>query len=444
MNPRTPFLRQLALQAALESLEECAPDRLTKSCLEKMNREGLLQGFMAGNSKIFLLAIGKASLPMTRAVGETFGWERLKGLVVTKKLDSEIPPGTGLKVIEAGHPLPNANSLVAGETALREMRGLSPENPALFLVSGGASSLFESLVDGITLEDLRNLTQKLLCSGISIEEINAVRSALSRVKGGKLLREAGDRECLSLVLSAVVGDRPETVGSGPTVWNGGNETEKARRILKEAGLWEELPVSVKETLALDARNPSVGKPPSRDRTVLVGSNRTLCLSVAGKLRSRGLSVLDLGSSLTGEAKELGNRLARLAKDIQESGNPVSAPAAVVSGGEAVVTFESACSGVGGPNQEVALSFAIEAAGFSETVLLSMDTDGIDGCSDSAGGLVDGKTAERIERAGLNPRRELENHNASLALRASSDFVITGETMNNLNDLRILLVGMPNC
>jgi glycerate-2-kinase len=437
-------LRKCAMETALEALDECAPDRLTQASLERMAREGSLNGVWSGDSKIFLLAIGKASLPMTKAAGEVFGWERLQGLVVTKKRTPGIFTGAGLKVMEGGHPLPDANSLVAGESALAALRNLPFGTPALFLISGGASALFESLVEGISLEDLRRLTQGLLRSGIPIEEINTVRTALSRVKGGKLLLEAGERECLSLILSDVVGDRPETVGSGPTVWNGDNPAERAREILKRVGLWESLSRAVREEIDREAKNQELRKPLSRFHTVLAGSNRSLCLTVARKLRSKGFSVLDQGSASTGEAKEIGRNLAVLAKEIRETGSPVSAPAAVVSGGEAVVTFDSSSSGTGGPNQEVALSFAIEAAGFSETVLLSMDTDGIDGSSDFAGGLVDGNTAERIRRAGMNARRELETHNASAALQASSDSIITGETLNNLNDLRILLVGLPDC
>lgn len=440
MTPDTVFLRKCALETALEALEECAPDRLTRDSLETMAREGSLEKVWRGASKIFLLAVGKASLPMTKAAGQFFGWGRLQGLVVTKSGKSATFPGSGLQVLEAGHPLPDANSLMAGESALAWLRKLSFRTPALFLISGGASSLFESLIGGISLEELRQLTRSLLCAGISIEEINTVRTALSRVKGGKLLGEAGKRESLSLILSDVVGDRPETVGSGPTVPNDENAAERAREILKRVGLWESLSEAVRQTIEKDALSRGSRKVSSCTRTVLVGSNRTLCLAVLQKLRSKGFSVFDQGSSSTGEAKEIGKDLAALAKSIRESDSPVPVPAAVVSGGEAVVTFDSASQGTGGPNQEVALSFAIETAGCPRTVLLSMDTDGIDGCSDFAGGLVDGNTVERIKRSGLDAKQELEIHNASSALFAASDSVVTGETLNNLNDLRILLVG----
>jgi len=440
LKPDTVFLRKCALETALEALEECSPERLTRASLETMAREESLQGAWGGASMIFLLAVGKASLPMARAAGEIFGWERLRGLIVTKTGKPGFFPGSGLKVFEAGHPLPDANSLLAGESALTWLKKLPSRTPALFLISGGASSLFESLIGGISLEDLRKLNRSLLGSGISIEEINTVRTALSRVKGGKLLREAGERECLSLILSDVVGDRPETVGSGPTVPNAENTAERAREILKRVGLWGSLSEAVRQTIDQEALNWGSITAPSRSRTVLVGSNRTLCLSVARKLRAKGFSVFDQGSSSTGEAKEIGRSLAALANTIRESDSPVSAPAAVVCGGEAVVTLDFPSTGTGGPNQEVALSFAIEAAGSPATVLLSMDTDGIDGCSDYAGGLVDGGTAERIKRSGLDANQALESHNASAALAGSSDSLVTGETLNNLNDLRILLVG----
>ncbi len=436
------LLKRQALEIALESLRECAADRLVRAYLEKLQTTFEAPDFFRSSSKVFLIAAGKASLPMAAAAGEILGWHRVEGLIATRKRAGIEPHGLPLQVIEAGHPLPDAKSLLAGNKALEELKRLKPGVPVLFLISGGASALFEALPDGISLKCLRSLTESLLRSGIPIEEINAVRVALSNVKGGRLLEAAGDRECLTLILSDVVGDRLEAIGSGPTVPRCDNLSEKAIEVLKRVDLWETLDRALKAFLETKAATWSGASSFPKAKIELVGNNRILCETAIRKLKALGFNTLFLGSTLSGEAKETGRLMADLAKEIILSGNPVASPAAIVSGGETVVTLGRTPSGVGGPNQEVALSFAIEAEGLSDAVLLSIDTDGYDGTSAYAGGIADGKTFARISKSGIHPRKELEEHNATIALESGGGLVDTGDTNNNLNDFRVLLVGAP--
>lgn len=437
------LLKRHALEIARESLRECSPERLVRAYFEKNNLKAERTGLFSGSPRVFIVAAGKASLPMATAAIEVLGWNRVEGLVVTRKRPGDGPCGLPLQVIEGGHPLPDENSLIAGKGALSALKTLDPGIPFLFLLSGGASALFESLPEGISLKCLRKITESLLLSGIPVEEINTVRASLSEIKGGRLLEAAGDRECLTLVLSDVVGDRFEAIGSGPTIPRADNISEKAIEILKRAVLWETLDQDVKAFLERGAASWTGGPSFPKAKAELVGNNRILCQTAIGKLRARGFNTLFLGSSISGEAKETGRLMADLAKEILVSGNPVESPAAVVSGGETVVTVGRKTRGVGGPNQEVALSFSIEAEGLRDTVLLSIDTDGYDGASVYAGGIVDGQTCAGIGKFGIDPRKALEEHNATFALEAGCGLVETGDTNNNLNDFRVLLVGTPD-
>lgn len=432
-------LKEVALRTALEALKCCSPDCLVRDFFETEPEKGKVPDWFFKARKIFLLAVGKAAIPMARTAGEIIGWQRIEGLIVSRKETDEDVSCIPLRVIRGGHPLPDEDSFLAGRMAYEMIGRLEAGIPVLFLISGGTSALFEHPIEEINLDEARDLTERLLRSGASIHEINKVRTALSRVKGGGLLEVAGDRKSLSLILSDVVGDRMETIGSGPSVPPVSNNAAEASEILDRYHLSEYLTPRVKSFLEGASRSWKKFSGWRKTRSVLIGNNRLLCEKVLALLREEGFNTLFLGSMMSGEASETGHLLADLALEVRTSGNPVKMPAAIVSGGETVVTLRENRGGRGGPNQEVALSFATHAAGERESVLLSMDTDGFDGPTDFAGGLVDGRTAGRVRESGLDPRAELERHNSYGALEASGDFLKTGSTGNNLNDLRILLL-----
>lgn len=442
MNGETFSLKKIALQVCLDSIRDCAPDLLVRRYFSRVAREGGPDDFLFDMPKLFLLSIGKAAVPMALAAGESLGWNRIEGMVVTGPEPENDEISLPLPLIRGGHPFPDENSILAGRIAIERLKNLKPSVPVLFLISGGASSLFEYPQEGIALEDLRELTGSLLRSGASIQEINKVRVGLSRVKGGRLLESAGTRETLTLILSDVVGDDLEAVGSGPTVVRTGNVAKEAIEVLKRHHLWTDQRSKIRDVLEVEAGKWEEREIIPQARVELVGNNRLLCETAIKKLAACGFNTLFLGSSISGEASETGRFMADLAKEILVSGNPVPLPAAVVSGGETVVTFHGKKGGVGGPNQEVALSFAIRAAGLNDTVLVSMDTDGVDGPTQNAGGAVDGVTFQIIKDKGVDPCEELERHNAAGALMEASALVMTGSTGNNLNDLRLLLVGKP--
>lgn len=435
-------LGQTALEVSLESIRACSSDRLVRRYLADRINDRERPFFFPGSSKIFVISIGKASIPMARAAGEVLGWEKVEGLVVSRREGRSIEAAIPLALIRAGHPYPDENSIEAGKEAVERLIALNSGVPVLFLVSGGASSLFEYPQDGLTLKCLRELTKKLLHSGASIEEINKVRIGLSKVKGGRLLESAGNRDSLTLILSDVVGDKMEAIGSGPTVPSPCNVAKEAIEVLGRHGLWTSLESKIKALLEKESENWKGRARFPRARHEIIGNNRLLCETAIDELKERGFNTLFLGSTISGEAREIGRLMADLAKEILVSGNPVRKPAALVSGGETVVSFNREPGGIGGPNQEVALSFAIEAVDLPETVLVSMDSDGFDGPTPYAGGLADGQTFRKIQSCGRDARHDLEQHNSGESLDAASALVVTGSTENNLNDLRILLVGYP--
>jgi hydroxypyruvate reductase len=388
--------------------------------------------------RVVAVGFGKASAGMAQALEEILGDRLERGAVI-------VPPGYGacpkvIRVLEAGHPLPDDRTLSASQEILAEVGSLGPADLLLVLVSGGGSALFEIPAPGLTLADLRRTTALLLRCGATIGEINVVRKHLSQVKGGGLLQHTQAGVILTLVLSDVPGDDPSLVASGPTVPDP-STFAMARAVLELYRVWETVPKPVREHLQGGERGefPETRKPGdplfARVHTVVVGSGRVgaeLAASVAEKL---GFHVQILTTTLRGEAREAGRMLAALAEEELGHERPLPLPALFVLSGETTVTVRGA--GLGGRNQELALSFALEVAGKAGVALLSLATDGRDGPTDAAGALVDGGTAERARKGGLEPRRALATHDSYRALLVSGDLLRLGPTGTNVADLVLL-------
>jgi hydroxypyruvate reductase len=338
----------------------------------------------------------------------------------------------GAEIAEAAHPLPDLRSVAAAERALATAAALSSEDRLLVLLSGGASALWSVPVEGVTLGDLRALTDLLLRSGAGIGEINAVRKHLSRIKGGGLARAALPASLLTLAISDVPDDQPDAIGSGPTAPDPTCFGD-ALAVLSRAGASPEHAVEYLQA----------GERGERPETARVGdlcfasaeyrviaSLDTALSAVAAAAEARGLPVRSLGRSLRGEARDCARTLAR-----ELSSGP---PQLLLAGGEPSVSVVG--SGVGGRMQELALAFGQEIEGRSDVSALFSGTDGNDGPTDAAGAFADGSSAARARRAGLDPRAALEANDSQPLLRAIGDLFTTGPTDTNVTDLALILVG----
>jgi len=385
--------------------------------------------FESVDGNLYTIAIGKAAWRMAKATNDVLG-ERIEyGIVVTKYAHSEgdIPR---FEIYEAGHPVSDENTLKATQKVLELTSNLTESDLVLFLVSGGGSALFEMPMEGIELEEIQFLNEQLLKSGANIVEINTVRKHLSKVKGGRFAQHVYPAKIVSLVLSDVLGDRLDSIASGPA-YPDGTTSQQAIDVLRKYNIT----VSEKILNALAQETP---KELSNVETFIIGSVKVACENAEKFASQLGYNTFVLTTTLDCEAKEAGKFLASIAKEIKNSDRPVKKPAAIILGGETVVKVKG--SGKGGRNQELALSFALPIEGLENIVLCSFGTDGTDGPTDAAGGIVDGQTAHKIRKAGLSPESFLENNDSYNALKIAGDLLITGPTGTNVNDLIVLLVG----
>jgi len=385
--------------------------------------------FESVDGNLYTIAIGKAAWRMAKATNDVLG-ERIEyGIVVTKYAHSEgdIPR---FEIYEAGHPVSDENTLKATQKVLELTSNLTESDLVLFLVSGGGSALFEMPMEGIELEEIQFLNEQLLKSGANIVEINTVRKHLSKVKGGRFAQHVYPAKIVSLVLSDVLGDRLDSIASGPA-YPDGTTSQQAIDVLRKYN------ITVSETI-LNALAQETPKELSNVETFIIGSVKVACENAEKFASQFGYNTFVLTTTLDCEAKEAGKFLASIAKEIKNSDRPVKKPAAIILGGETVVKVKG--SGKGGRNQELALSFALAIEGLENIVLCSFGTDGTDGPTDAAGGIVDGQTAHKIRKAGLSPESFLENNDSYNALKIAGDLLITGPTGTNVNDLIVLLVG----
>ncbi|HMQ54353.1 MAG TPA: glycerate kinase [Anaerolineae bacterium] len=379
-------------------------------------------------ASLTVVAIGKAAWRMAHAAKAELG-DRLRQGVVITKYEHALGDIPGLEIYEAGHPLLDQNSIAATQRALELVDPLTEKETVLFLVSGGGSALFEAPVTGLTLEDLIELNRQLLKSGANIVEINTLRKHLSTVKGGRFAQRVAPARIISLVLSDVLGDRLDSIASGPAYPDASTSAE-ALAIVAKYGL--DLPPPM-----LAALHTETPKTVDNAETYIIGSVRVVAEAAATLASSLGYTPLILTTTLDCEAREAGRFLAAIAREVLASGQPVAPPCALILGGETVVNVKG--NGLGGRNQELALAAALEIAGQDRIVIGSAGTDGTDGPTDAAGGVVDGGTVERLRAQGLDPYQALNNNDAYPALMASGDLLKTGPTGTNVNDISIILV-----
>lgn len=409
--------REDALEIARKAIDAVLPENAVRRALKKRSFSG----------NVVLVAIGKAAWRMAKAAFDALDAHILRGVVVTKYGHSQGPIGN-FEIYEAGHPVPDENTIAATEAALRATAGLSGDDVVLFLVSGGGSALFEKPKDGVSLENIMDVTDQLLRCGANIVEINAIRKRLSAVKGGQFAKAIYPAEVYSVVLSDVLGDRLDSIASGPA-YPDSTTSEEALRIVQKYGLKLE-PNLLK---LLEEETP---KSLSNVETIIIGSVKVMCEEAAFIASELGYETAILTTTLDCEAREAGLFVAALAREESQWNRPLVRPCALILGGETVVHVRG--RGLGGRNQELVLASAIGIEGLEHVAVLSIGSDGTDGPTDAAGGVVDGSTVTRLKALGRDPEEALKDNDSYHALKACGDLIKTGPTGTNVNDLTILL------
>lgn len=411
-------LRADAAAIMAAALKDSQPDEAVQRALSELDGDP---------RPIYLAAVGKAAWTMAAAAAKVLG-ERLKDGVVITKYDHSQGPIPHCRIFEAGHPLPDENSVRATQEALKLVRPLGADDLVIFLVSGGGSALFEDPL--IPLSDLQDLSRLMLAAGIDIVTMNTVRKRLSRVKAGRFAEACAPAHVFSIVLSDIIGDPLDSIASGPAYPDSKTSAE-AEAIARRLGL-------DKAPEIFEALKKETPKQLSNVTTRISGSVSRLCESAEAAARSLGYDCLFLSDRIDCEAREAGFLLASAAKShslrlAREGGGRL----AIIAGGETTVTLKG--SGRGGRNQELALAAAKSLTGEKGILLFSLGSDGTDGPTDAAGGLADGCTWERIRQAGEDPQALLDNNDSYRALKAAGDLIITGPTGTNVNDLTVALV-----
>jgi glycerate 2-kinase len=377
---------------------------------------------LAAKSRLYVIALGKAAPGMARAACEILG-TRLEAGVVTAPTSDPTHLSDRVQVIAAGHPLPDAGSLLAGRAAIDLAHRARKGDVVVALISGGGSAMAEVPVPGVELDDLRRLTGLLLHAGAPITAINSIRGELSLLKAGGLAHATAPAQVVGLLLSDVVGDDPASIASGPTLTRT-MRPGTARRTLERFGCWEAAPEAVRHALSKPIARPRVSPPPYN---LVVARNEDMLHAVAAQARAIGFPTKILTTRMQGEAFTIGQRLGtRLASSPR--------PVCLLAGGETTVTIRQ--GGRGGRNQELALGAALALDGAPRCALIALASDGIDGPTDAAGAWVDGETIARARTLELDPREAAEAHDSYPLLNELGAVLRTGPTGTNLTDLVI--------
>ncbi len=407
-------MRQDAWKIIRQTLKEAMPDQAVEKALKTHSF----------TKPVTLFSIGKAAWQMAYAAEKFLGDQIKQGIVLTKygHGKGEIPR---CEILEAGHPVPDENSVSGARKMADLAQSLTKDDQVLFLISGGGSALFELPL--IPLEELQDITKQLLACGAEITEINLIRKRLSGVKGGRFAQLCDPAQVFSIVLSDVLGNCLESIASGPAAPDP-STSEQALDVVRKYGLH----LSPK---ALEILKEETPKTLTNSETVITGSVQSLCESAAKAAEELGYDSEILTAGLTCQAKEAGSFLASIAqwKKEHSGGKPV----AVIAGGETVVELKG--KGLGGRNQELALSAARGLEGLPNVVLFSLGSDGTDGPTDAAGGMVDGETAGLLREQGIEIDGVLEENDAYHALQKCDGLLMTGPTGTNVNDVAVLLL-----
>jgi hydroxypyruvate reductase/glycerate 2-kinase len=381
---------------------------------------------------------------MVKAVEEKLPDLIREGLAITKygHCSSSYYRGK-IRIIEAGHPLPDENGLIGTREIITLLKGADEKTLVVCLISGGGSSLLVAPCEGLSLDEKQKITSLLLNAGANIHELNTVRKHLSRVKGGRLAEIAHPAPVISLILSDVIGDRLDVIASGPTAPDH-TTYEDALSVLAKYTLLETVPENALDVFHRGAQGMLPETPKENNvifekvQNIIVGNNKKALEAAEAKALELGLHAEIISTEVTGEAREAGKWLAKVALEARAVyERDRSRKICVISGGETTVTVKG--RGLGGRNMELALAFALEIAGTGGVALLSAGTDGTDGPTDAAGALVDGETVRSAKSAGLDPDAYLMNNDSYNFFRQVGGLFTTGPTGTNVMDIQIILI-----
>ena len=431
------ILRQL-LEAGLEAGN---PERAVKRAVKVKGNSlwvGKRRFDIPAYKNLATVGAGKASARMALALERLLGDKLDRGVVVTK--DGHACRTRTITIREASHPVPDRRGQRGAGEILDLVRSLGPQDLLFVLISGGASSLLPAPAKGLSLADKQKVTDHLLRCGAGIQEINAVRKHLSAIKGGQLAAST-QATIISLILSDVLGDDLATIGSGP-VTPDPTTYGQAKQILTTYDIWDQVPREVRNYISkgLSGTIAETPKPGSRHlkrvHPTIIGNNAMAVAAISRTAKTLGLRPLVLTTTLTGEAREIAKTLGAIGREIHSSDRPVRRPACIIMGGEPTVRVTG--TGQGGRAQELALSAANEIAGLPNIWVAAFGTDGTDGPTEAAGAVVDGQTAGRARRIGVDPYGALSHNDSYNFFREVGGHIITGATGTNINDICLLL------
>ena len=434
-------LRKTILDIASAAVSAVEPHQAVTRCVSldgSRLRAGGGEYDLDAFERVVVVGAGKASAPMAVAVEEVLGDRIAAGVVVVKEGHAEAT--RRIEIIEAGHPEPDRRGEAGARKLLDLVKEAGPDALVITLMSGGGSALLPLYPEGVDLDDMQDLTRLLLRCGATIGEINAVRKHLSLIQGGRLAQAAGGASILSLLVSDVVGNPLDIIASGPTTADT-STCEDALGVLRKYEISAECPSGPLERLRRGAageieETPKAGDPALRRvRHVIVADNDAAATAAARAAAVGGFDSQLITTHMEGEAREVARLLAGIAKDLVIRKRPIAPPACLVFGGETTVTVSG--NGRGGRNQEMALAAAIALQGIPNAAMLCLGTDGNDGPTDAAGGLIDGDTVARGEAKGMDARSYLADNNSYEFLKAVGDLVVTGPTRTNVNDLALI-------
>lgn len=432
------FFRQTASEIFSEALRAVLPESLIRENLAILGDELIVakRGYpLAGMRNLFVFGSGKASVGSAKAAVEALG-DRIAGGVVVSNVEGQLDR---IRVVVGSHPIPDSRSAAAAEMIIKGLAGLSEDDFFIYLLSGGTSALIEKPLPPLSIADLQETSKLLLRAGVPVDGMNAVRKHLSLIKGGRLGRMTKARGVV-LVISDVIGDDLETIGSAP-LYKDRSTGRDVCEILSRYGLWEKLPPVVRNLMERTRAGEQEETPKEENPRIdhfVIGSNRKALRKAKMKAESLGMKTWIMTSRLHGEARDVAKALIALGREIRQTRESSNLPVCLLFGGETTVTVRG--NGKGGRNQELCLAALKEIGNIPGLLLLSAGTDGIDGNTEAAGALADAEISKRAGELGLSIDDFLERNDSFRFFKQTGGLIVTGPTGTNVMDIAILLIG----